>query len=73
MLRESVAPTRSSHASNSSAQAKFLEKKKEYEAVAQLDKLTALMADRMEGLGEDCDIMALAGEGTCIFRYYCWI
>jgi transcriptional antiterminator Rof (Rho-off) len=70
MMRDSVAPTRSSHASSAAAQAKFVEKKKEYEAVTALDKLTSLMADRMEGLSEDTELMAKAGEGLHLLPYY---
>lgn len=66
-MRQSVATTRSSHGAalnSAAASAKLLEKKKEYEAVAALDRVAALYLARMEGLAEDCDIMAIAGEGT---------
>lgn len=70
MMRDSVAPTRSSHATNAAALAKCIEKKKEYEAVTALDKLTSMMADRMEGLSEDTELMANAGEGLYLLSYH---
>ncbi|CAA7259197.1 unnamed protein product [Cyclocybe aegerita] len=64
-MRQSVAPHRASQAPSSSsaaALAKLIEKKKEYEAVSALERASALYLERIEGLGEDCDIMANAGE-----------
>ncbi|KAF8160921.1 hypothetical protein B0H34DRAFT_698697 [Crassisporium funariophilum] len=67
-MRQSVAPGRASQAASSSqanssaAFAKLLEKKKEYDAVSALERASALYLERIEALGEDCDIMANAGE-----------
>ncbi|PPR03084.1 hypothetical protein CVT24_012397 [Panaeolus cyanescens] len=68
-MRQSVAPNRISHApssgpglSSAAAQAKLLEKKKEYDAVAALERASALYLERIEALGADCDIMANAGQ-----------
>lgn len=41
---------------------KFLELKKEYDAVSALERTTRLYLQRIEALGEDCEIMARAGE-----------
>jgi len=49
--------------SSAVALAKLIEKKKEYEAVSALEHASALYLERIEGLGEDCDIMADAGAG----------
>ena len=49
--------------SSAVALAKLIEKKKEYEAVSALERASALYLERIEGLGEDCDIMADAGAG----------
>jgi hypothetical protein len=54
-MRQSVAPV--------SQSARLLEKKKEFHAVSALEKATALYLERIEGLRDDCDIMANAGEG----------
>jgi DASH complex subunit DAD2 len=63
---------RASHAASASSQtasttaaatAKLLEKKKEYDAVCALERASTLFLERIEGLGEDFDIMANAGEG----------
>ncbi|KAG6829452.1 hypothetical protein H0H92_004512 [Tricholoma furcatifolium] len=68
-MRQSVAPNRASHgaflntqANSSAAAAKLLEKKKEFDAVSALERASALYLERIEGLGEDCDIMADAGQ-----------
>jgi hypothetical protein len=64
-MRQS-APSRASHApqaNTAAATAKLLEKKKEFEAVSALETASTLFLQRIEGLGEDCDIMADAGEG----------
>jgi DASH complex subunit Dad2 len=47
-----------------SATARLMEKRKEYDAVMALDKVSAELVDRLEGLGEDCEIMADAGQGV---------
>ncbi|KAF4621394.1 hypothetical protein D9613_000529 [Agrocybe pediades] len=68
-MRHSVLPNRASHAPSSShavssaaATAKLIEKKKEYDAVAALERSSALYYERIAALGEDCEIMANAGE-----------
>ncbi|KIJ65412.1 hypothetical protein HYDPIDRAFT_174879 [Hydnomerulius pinastri MD-312] len=68
-MRQSVAPNRMSHAASQASQAnnaaatnRLLEKKKEYEAVAALERASALFVKRIEGLAEDCDVMADAGQ-----------
>jgi len=64
-MRQSVAPNRVSqipHPSSTAALAKLFEKKKECFAVFALEKASALYLERIEGLGEDCEIMANAGE-----------
>ena len=68
-MRQSVAPNRVSQTSNPSpaAHARLLEKKKEFYAVSALEKASALYLERMEGLRDDCDIMANAGEGWSAF------
>ncbi|EGO25089.1 hypothetical protein SERLADRAFT_386457 [Serpula lacrymans var. lacrymans S7.9] len=67
-MRQSVAPNRmshaaslASHANNTAAMARLQEKKKEFEAVAALERASALFVKRVEGLGEDCEVMADAG------------
>ncbi|EIW82568.1 hypothetical protein CONPUDRAFT_100864, partial [Coniophora puteana RWD-64-598 SS2] len=66
-MRQSVVPNRLSHAvpgtsqSNAASMTRLLEKKKEYEAVAALERASALFVKRMEGLGDDCELMADAG------------
>ena len=69
-MRQSVAPNRVSqiHHSSTAALAKLLEKKKEIFAVSALEKASALYLERIEGLGEDCEIMANAGEGWFVFE-----
>lgn len=70
-MRPSMAPgSRASHAAPAAMQqpsaaqlAKLLEKKKEFEAVSALERASATLVKRIEGLGDDCDIMADAGEG----------
>ncbi|KAJ7594648.1 hypothetical protein C8J56DRAFT_927289 [Mycena floridula] len=62
-MRQSVAPNRaSSTSSNSAAIHKLMEKKKEFEGIAALDRAAELYKERVEALAEDCDIMAIAGE-----------
>lgn len=70
-MRQSVAPNRISHAASLSSQissaaaaSKLLEKKKEFDAVSAFDRASALYLSRLEALGEECDIMAAAGEGA---------
>ena len=60
-MRQSVAPS-------SAALVRLLEKKKEFYAVSALEKASALYLERIEGLREDCDIMANAGEGWSTFE-----
>ncbi|KAH7925911.1 hypothetical protein BV22DRAFT_1128588 [Leucogyrophana mollusca] len=64
--RQSVLPTRSSHtasvANTAASIARLQEKKKEFEAVAALERATALFLKRMEGLNDDCEVMADAGQ-----------
>lgn len=48
--------------------AKLIEKKKEFDAVSALERASALYLERTEGLGEDCDIMANAGEGRSVLE-----
>lgn len=69
-MRSSIAPNRVSHAHALSVQAnnpasvhRLLEKKKEYEAVAALERTSALYVKRIEGLADDCEVMADAGQG----------
>jgi len=68
-MRHSVAANRTSHAASLNSQAnsataasKLLEKKKEFDAVSALERASTLYLERIEGLGEDCDIMADAGR-----------
>ena len=69
-MRQSVAPNRISQTSHPSSTvlARLLEKKKEFSAVSALEKASALYLERIEGLSEDCDIMANAGEGWSDFE-----
>ncbi|KAJ7755753.1 hypothetical protein DFH07DRAFT_821719 [Mycena maculata] len=68
MSRQSVAANRPSHAAglnpgnSAAAAAKFLEKKKEFDAVSALQRASALYLDRIEGLSDDCETMADAGK-----------
>lgn len=63
-MRQSVAPQTTA--------ARLLEKKKEFHAVSALEKASALYLERIEGLSEDCDIMANAGEGWSAFQNRSW-
>lgn len=64
VMRHSVAPNRASQPSSSAAAlTKLLEKKKEYEGVAALERASSLYLERIEALGQDCETMATAGEG----------
>ncbi|KAI0045301.1 hypothetical protein FA95DRAFT_1589816 [Auriscalpium vulgare] len=64
-MRSSTVSSRASHLSaqpsNGAAMARLFEKKKEFEAVAALERASALFLRRIEGLAEDCDIMAESG------------
>ncbi len=68
-MRASVAPSRQSQLPSSvtsaAAVAKLLEKKKEFEAVAALERASAQFLKRIEDLGDDFDVMADAGLGMC--------
>ncbi|KAG5638809.1 hypothetical protein H0H81_010038 [Sphagnurus paluster] len=68
-MRQSVTVNRASHggllnsqANSSAAAIKLLEKKKEFDAVSALEHASALYLERIEGLGEDCEVMADAGQ-----------
>ncbi|KIO06165.1 hypothetical protein M404DRAFT_139561 [Pisolithus tinctorius Marx 270] len=65
-MRHSVAPSRMSQAAsqvtNAVAMTRLLEKKKEYDAVAALERVTTLFVNRIEGLADDCEVMADAGQ-----------
>ena len=67
MMRQSMAPLRQSHVPgqppNTAALAKLAEKKKEFEAVAALDRASAKFLRRIEDLGDDFEVMADAGTG----------
>jgi hypothetical protein len=69
-MRQSLAPNKASHTTviqtNPAAAAKLLEKKKEFDAVSALERTSALFLERMEGIGDDCDIMADAGQGKVL-------
>lgn len=66
-MRQSVPPSRASHAlhqpPNPAALARLQEKKKEFEAVAALERASAMFVKRIDGLGDDCNVMADAGAG----------
>ena len=69
-MRQSVAQSRISHAAslpsqanNMAAMSRLQEKKKEFEAVAALERASALFLKRIEGLADDCEVMADAGQG----------
>jgi len=75
-MRSSIASSRVSHVAglaskvpNPAAALKLLEKKKEFDAVSALEKATALYLERIEGLGEDCDIMANAAQGKSPYNF----
>ena len=57
---------------SAAAMNKLLEKKKEYEAVAALERASALFVNRIEGLADDCKVMADAGQGLSgSWKWYC--
>ncbi|KAJ7287404.1 hypothetical protein C8J57DRAFT_1495853 [Mycena rebaudengoi] len=68
MSRQSVAANRPSHAvganqtNSAAAAAKFIEKKKEFDAVSAFERASQLYLQRIEGLSEDCETMADAGK-----------
>ena len=62
-LASSRPSTLHSAALNAAAQARLLEKKKEYEAVAALERASAQFVRRIDELGDDFDVMADAGKG----------
>lgn len=70
-MRQSVAALRQSHAPtpalNAAASAKLLEKKKEFEAVVALERASTQFLKRIEGLGDDFDVIADAGIGLSQF------
>lgn len=51
-----------SQVTNAVAMNRLLEKKKEYDAVAALERVTTLFLNRIEGLADDCEVMADAGQ-----------
>ncbi|TFK74612.1 hypothetical protein BDN72DRAFT_833107 [Pluteus cervinus] len=70
-MRQSIASNRMStahggsmnpQAASAAAMAKLIEKKKEFDAVSALERASALYLERIQGLADDCDIMANAGE-----------
>lgn len=64
-MRQSLAANKTSSASvnaHAAANTKLLEKKKEYDAVSALERASTLYLQRIEGLAEDVDMMANAGE-----------
>jgi hypothetical protein len=61
-VRQSSIPGR--NPASSAAMAKLIEKKKEFDAVAALERASALYLQRIEALGDDCEVMAKAGEGA---------
>ncbi|KAF8590945.1 hypothetical protein K439DRAFT_1328335 [Ramaria rubella] len=59
----SAASSRASHVGSAGlSTARLVEKRKEYDAVMALDKVSAELVERLEALGEDCEIMANAGQ-----------
>jgi DASH complex subunit DAD2 len=48
--------------SSAAALLKLIEKKKEFDAVSALERASTLYLERIEGLGEEFDVMANAGE-----------
>jgi DASH complex subunit DAD2 len=71
-MRQSIAPSRTTqvaslaHSNNAAAMSRLQEKKKEFEAVAALERASALFLKRIEGLADDCEVMADAGQGLFI-------
>ena len=71
MIRQSIAPLRQSHVpgqpTNAAAQAKLIEKKKEFEAIAALERSSAKFLKRIEDLGDDFEVIADAGTGMSLY------
>lgn len=75
MIRKStISSVRSSHAgslasqhSNAQLQAKILEKKKEFELLSTLERMSAEHVHRLDAIHVDCDVMADAGRGAVFF------
>ena len=67
-MRASTATTRQSQlpgsVSGAAAGAKLIEKKKEFEAVAALERASAQFLKRLEELGDDFEVIAEAGSGA---------
>lgn len=66
-MRQSLAANKTPYASvnvHPAATTKLLEKKKEYDAVAALERASALYLQRIDGLADDLDVMADAGQGV---------
>lgn len=72
-MRPSTTSTRASHAPGSQAPpsatllARLADKKKEIEAVEALQHASDLFLRRLEGLADDCEAMADAGIGACMY------
>lgn len=70
-MRSSIAPTRVSALAappnNPASLHRLSEKKKEYEAVAALERASALFVKRIESLADDCQVMADAGQGESAY------
>jgi DASH complex subunit DAD2 len=72
-MRPSTTSTRASHAPGSQAPlsatllARLADKKKEIEAVEALQRASTLFLRRLEGLADDCEAMADAGIGACMY------
>ncbi|KAJ4468329.1 hypothetical protein J3R30DRAFT_3305840 [Lentinula aciculospora] len=60
--RTSYAMGMVSQANSQATLLKLIEKKKEFDAVAALEKTSSAYLERISGLADDCDVMALAGE-----------
>ncbi len=73
-MRPSTTSTRASHAPGSqpppppstTSLARLADKRKEFEAVDALQRAGALFLRRLEGLADDCEVMADAGIGACL-------
>jgi hypothetical protein len=76
-MRPSTTSTRASHAPGSQAPpnatllARLADKKKEIEAVEALQRASDLFLRRLEGLADDCEAMADAGIGACMYPRAC--
>ena len=75
IMRQSIAPTRQSHLSNSSsnpaASKLLLEKKKEFEAILALEKASTQFLKRIEGIADDVDNITEAGIGLYFGHQKC--